>query len=231
MAQFFRRPGRGRLGIILCGLVLATLVAVPVVAQAAVEDDANPPERQLPERHHLPEAFLHPARGVASCEAVAEGERPRMTRFIDELMADGVISEEQAAEIRSRLAKAREDACLESMLWHPGDGLQAIAEVTGTTHREVLGALIAGQTAAEYAAEHGVGEDALIAALMAEPEARAAELIEAGELDAQRAEELLDAIEARIAEAIHSDNFGFHGIRGPGAVIGELDERMPLPVF
>lgn len=136
-------------------------------------------------------------------ERSADADTPRMSAFLDELVSDGAVDQSQADEIERRLHERGESACVGMILYQPGQMIEAIAETTATQPRDVLRALRDGATPAEYAAQYDVPEAELIEAVMADSHARAAELVASGELDQARADELLVAIEERIAAAIH----------------------------
>jgi polyhydroxyalkanoate synthesis regulator phasin len=138
-----------------------------------------------------------------------EGDFPRMTEFLGELVADGVISQEQADEIDRRFRELAEYTCLLHQLFPKREAFGVTADITGTHRHEVVRAMIGGGTLAEYAADHGIDEATLIAALMEAPADRAADMVAAGDLSQEEADELLAEVETYIGELIHAE-----GLRG-----------------
>jgi hypothetical protein len=171
----------------LFGLALVALLAIPLAASAD-EHENDAPNR--------------PPSSVADCEVRSQGDHPRAQMFLDELVADEVISQEQAAEIELRLGEKHFDGCFARLLYERGNAIHATADVTASEPREVLGALVAGQSFSQYANEHGVDDATLIAAIMAAPEVKAAELVAAGEIDQATVDGVLANIESRVTDMI-----------------------------
>jgi hypothetical protein len=139
----------------------------------------------------------------ACAERAAGAEAPRMSSFLEELVADGVIDQSQADEIERRLRERGESACVAMILYQPGQAIDATAELTETQARDVRRALRDGATLAAYVARYDVSAAQLIDAIMADSITRAAGLVGSGELTQAQADELLLTIEERVAEAIH----------------------------
>lgn len=178
-------------GAVVLGALAVGLIAPSLVA--AQESDATPTDGAWSE-----------LTAQACTERVDNAEAPRMTDFLEELVADGVIDQSQADEIESRLRERGEDACVGMILYQPGQAINATADATSTEPRDVLRALRDGATLADYAAQYGVSEEQLVDAIMADSEAKAAELVASGELEQARADELLLSIEERVTEGIHN---------------------------
>jgi hypothetical protein len=92
--------------------------------------------------------------------------------------------------------------------------VETTAELTGTTTDEVAAALRDGVSLAAYAAEHGVAEADLAAAIVAAEEQRLDELVAAGRLTQEQAGARRADLEARVSELVNQE--GLPG-RGPGA--------------
>jgi hypothetical protein len=205
MKKFLGKTGAGRLTAVvsLFGLALASLIAVPLIASAGEpggESDSS-------------------GSSVAECDRRANGEHPRAQRFLDELVADGVISADQAAEIDARLSEKHFTACVAHLLFERGNAIRSTASATATEPREVLGALVAGESLSQYAGEHGVDDATLIGAIMASPEAKAAELVAAGEIDQATVDSILAGIESRVTELIQKTDIEPRR-RGARAILG-----------
>jgi len=171
--------------------ILSGVLLAPALVTAQSSDDTG-------DDGGLPET-------VQDCvDRAVEREAPRMTEFLDELVADGIVDQAQADEIENRLRGAAEDRCIARLLYDRGQAVTATAIATGTLESEVLHAMRNGGTLAGYAAEHGViSKTDLIAAIMTPSHEAAALLVSNGELEQVKADELLAEIEARVAERIN----------------------------
>lgn len=172
----------------LFGIALVAVVAVPLVA--AADDLVSQRGRNAPAN-------------VEECRNRVGLEDPWRDGFLDELVTDEVISTDQAAEIDARLDQKHLDACIGRILHQRGNAIEATASVTGVEKREVLGALVAGESLSQFANDRGVDDAALINAIMADPETRAADLVAAGEMSQEDAERILGKIEILVGELIH----------------------------
>lgn len=88
-----------------------------------------------------------------------------------------------------------------------------VLEELGLSLDDVKAGFEAGQTLAETAEANGVSEADLVDALVAQATERAEAAIEAGRLDAERGNELLDGLEERITERVNAEP-GERGERG-----------------
>ena len=84
------------------------------------------------------------------------------------------------------------------------------AEIIGVSVQDLVTALQEGQTIADVAAANGSSGDAVIAAAVAEAEARLAEKVAAGELTQEEADARLAEITERVTERVNSP-FEFRG--------------------
>jgi len=172
-------------GAAALALVLGALLTTSLVA-AQSSDDGGRPDL------------------VQDCvDRATNREAPRMAEFLNELVADGVVDQAQADEIERRLRDDAEDRCIARLLYDRGQAITVTAVATGTLESDVLHAMRDGGTLAGYAAEHGVSETDLIAAIMAPSYETAAILITNGELEQAKADELLAEIEERVSERVN----------------------------
>lgn len=209
MKKIGRALGSGRLLAVagLFGIALMAVIAVPMIASAG-EYEIDAPNR--------------PPLTVATCEDRVAAEDPRRDDFLDELVADEVISTDQAAEIDARLDVKHFERCVARILFNRGTAIDATASVTGTEKREVLGAIVAGQSLSEYADEHGIDDATLVDAIMQAPSEKAAELIANGEFSQEDVDGVLARIEERVNELIHVTDVAPHRLGdGHGGAMGD----------
>ncbi len=234
---------RIRIGAAVMSAVLVLVGAAPVMAQEAgrpvtVEESARRREAPRPETGRAARllavvedelglsrreivaglasgqtlADLAEAQG-SSGEALVTALEARLSEFLDEAVAAGKITDEQADRIRERAGERIETFVFET---HRRAGrramgsvervraraLQIIAEVVDMTPQDLRDALAEGSTVAEIAAERGVDVEELVDALMAPLEERADALVASGRVDADKVVERLDRIRARIIERL-----------------------------
>jgi len=111
-------------------------------------------------------------------------------------------------------------------MYGPGADLGALADGLGLSLDELKTAVAGGQTLAEAAAEQGVSESDLVAALVGEASSRIDEAVAAGRLDTDRAAEITESLEERITGMVNAERpdgseysgrrGGQQGRRGPG---------------
>ncbi len=145
-------------------------------------------------------------------EATAEdgstaSERPNV---LEELTAEGVITQEQADAIRERFAEHRaEFGGRRGFGGHRGEGLRevsdAVTELLGLTPVELREAFVSGQTLAEIAEAQGVSTEVLVDTIVAETQALVDEKLAAGDITAERAESILDGLEAKVEERVTAE--------------------------
>ncbi len=128
--------------------------------------------------------------------------------LVDEAVADGRITEEQAAEIRTRIESGEGPFFAKRPhRGHQRGGahLEPVAEFLGLTPQEVTEALQDGQTLAQIAEANGSSAADLTTFLLGELEARLAEAVESGKIDQARADEKLANASERITEMINQE--------------------------
>lgn len=132
------------------------------------------------------------------------GERPNV---LEELTTEGVITQEQADAIRERFAEHRAE--FGGRKGHRGEGLrevsQAVIDLLGLTPAELREAFVSGQTLAEVAEAEGVSTEVLVDTIVAETQALVDEKLAAGDITADRAQSILDGLEARVQERVTAD--------------------------
>jgi hypothetical protein len=141
--------------------------------------------------------------------------------MIDEALAEGRISEEQAAEMRERVANG--ELRFPGRPGHHGRCLVAHQLVEETARileiepREVIAALEEGKGLAEIAQEHGMSVDEYKAELTAAVEAKLAGAVENGRITQEQADEMLEKFTQNFDRIInhHIDEDGPRPCRGP----------------
>ena len=136
------------------------------------------------------------------------------------LVDDGTLTESQVDAVTGALEAARPEGPRDGGRGHGNFGRRGpagggeIAEILGLEPQELGEALRGGQSLADVAAEQGVDTQDLIDALVANAEERAADAVEAGRIDQEKADEII-AGAAEHAEGVVSGEFQ-PGRRGPG---------------
>jgi hypothetical protein len=139
-----------------------------------------------------------------------------LSEVLSGLVEDGTLTQEQADAVEGAVTDARPDRPLrEHVIEHhgpPGGGhLDTAADAIGIEPDELADALLDGQTIAEVATANGVEPQAVIDALVAEAEARLADLVADGRLDEQAAADRLARMTERITEAVNEGSpWHFH---------------------
>lgn len=155
------------------------------------------------------------AQDAAETETVAPGPS-RVSVALQGLVDDGTIDEAQRDAVVAALQEARSER------GHRGPGFRGagvVADTLGLDGSELRDALQSGQSLADVAAEQGVAEEDLVAAIVDQVEERVNGAVDAGRIDDEKAAEILAGAQER-AEAIVSGDFepgdGGFGRRGPG---------------
>jgi hypothetical protein len=142
--------------------------------------------------------------------------------MIDEALAEGRITEEQAAKMRERVENG-ELRFPGRPGHHPGRCLVAhnlveeTARILGIEGREVIAALEDGKSLAEIAQEHGMSVDEYKTALTSAVEAKLAQAVENGRITQERADEMLAKFNENLDRIINHklDEDGPRPCRGP----------------
>ncbi len=142
-------------------------------------------------------------------------ERPDI---LGDLVDEGVITQEQADTIRERFEEFRAEhgGRFGHGHWrhHPfrGAASEVVTDLLGLTADEIREGFQDGQSLADMAEAEGVGTDALVDALVTEAQANVAEKLAAGDITQERADAILEDLEARIEARVTADRpLGGHG--------------------
>ena len=186
---------------------IATLVvAGTVVGFVAAQTDGDV---SVPGTERLNNFFSRLAGNLGITQEELEGAIDQtQLELVDEALADGRITEEQAAEIRTRIESGEGSFFLKQAHrghHRGGDAVGQVAEFLGLTPEEVAEALESGQTLVQVAEANGSTEEALAAFLLGELEARLAEAVESGKIDQARADEMLANASERITQMINHE--------------------------
>ena len=175
------------------------------------------------------------ANGVDPDAFVADLLAELQTR-LDEVVAEGKISQEKADELMARAAERLPELMNKTFDFEgqgPGKGqgqgqgqapqgtrlvgrniLIRLSDEAGLTVKELVEELQAGKTPAEVATEHGVDPDAFVAELLAELQTRLDEAVAEGKISQEKADDLMAQAAERLPELMNK-TFEFEG-PGPG---------------
>ena len=125
--------------------------------------------------------------------------------LVDERVAAGDLSEEQADQIRERI-ESGEGFFGKGGRRHGGGSLagEALAEFLGIAVEELREARADEQSLTQIADANGVSRDDLIAFLVGQVEEKLADKVEEGKLDQERADEKLAQFEERVDDLVDS---------------------------
>ena len=177
------------------GALVGGLMVLPGIASA--QDDTVPdetvPDTTAPEASTL--------------------ERPSV---LEDLVEEGVITQDQADTIKERFAAAREE--FGGRRGHRGFGARAasgvVTDMLGLSVEEIQAAFQSGQTLAELAEAQGVSVDELVDALVAQATETVNEKLAAGDITADRAESILDGLEENVEDRVNAERPVHEGDRG-----------------
>lgn len=186
--------------VVVGGGVISSAVSAPAIAQAQEADTTTEPTTQVPE----------------------------FTSVLDELVAEGVITQEQADTVSERLAERGYGRF--GRFGHTGRGmhLETLADVIGVDAETIKAALADGQTIAEIAADNGVDRQTVIDALTARSQEFLADAVADGRITQEEADEKAAEAATRI-EGLVDGEIEFrgrgHGRHGrDGGIDGTTDE-------
>ena len=199
-----------KLGIVvLAGVMLAGTVVGIVAAQT----DGDTPTTERDVAPHKVRVFadllprLAENLGISPEELTAAIQQTQL-QLVDERVAAGDLTEEEAARIRERIESG--EGPLFGGGKRPGHGpgrgmqvVQQVAELLGMTPQEVIEAKHAGQSLAQIAEANGVSAAELAAFLLSQIEEHIAEALAAGKIDQARADEVLQNAPERIDRLIN----------------------------
>ena len=213
-------------------LVLGGTATGFVLAQGGDEDGAAPTREPQKARGEEFLAGLAGNLGISPEELEAAIQQTALDA-VDAKVADGTLTEEEAAKIRERIEE--------------GDGLpffgggkhkrpqggmhgggDALADFLGITVEEVREARAGEQSLAQIAEANGVSRDDLIAFLVGQVEDQLAAKVEEGKIDQARADEMLAKFVENVDELVDSTEQmrpRRHGPRGGGSEGGSSGFR------
>ena len=179
--------------VVVGGGVVSSVVSAPAIAQAQEADTTTESTTEVPE----------------------------FTSVLDELVAEGVLTQEQADTVSERLAERGYGRF--GRFGHTGRSmhLATLAEVIGVDAETIQAALADGQTVAEIAADHGVERQAVVDALTAQAEEFLADAVADGRITQEEADEKLAEAATRIESMVDGEiefggrGHGRHGRHGP----------------
>lgn len=203
-------------------MVAGTLAAVAVAtgagaAFAATQDDADGTAVAAAAEGDSPETFLADVAerlGIEEAELEAAVQAEALER-LDQAVADGRITEEQADRIRERIEAGE-------LPFGPGHGpggrhgvpvIEGTADYLGVTPAELLEELKGGKSLAEVAEANGKTVDGLVQALLDDAKTHLDQAVEDGRLTREQADEALERLENRLPDLVERD---FPGPRGMG---------------
>ena len=185
--------------MVLAALALAGAVSGVVLAQTGGDGTPAPEER--------PNFVARLAENLGiSQEELEAAIRQTALDLVDERVAAGDLTEEQAARIRERI-ESGEGLPFFGRPHHPrphagGYIGQEVAGFLGITLEELQQARADDQSLAQIAEANGVSRDDLIAFLVGEMEETLAAKVEAGKLDQARADEILARFQERVDDLV-----------------------------
>ncbi len=138
---------------------------------------------------------------VLAQEVEVESMNPFQS-FIQSLIDDGVITQEQADVIAERADEARVGF---GHRGHRGAKLVTAAETIGITTEELRDAVTAGSTIAEVATDNGVDPQTVIDALVAEKQEKLEQAVADGRLTDEEAADKAAEIEQRVTDAVNGE--------------------------
>lgn len=138
---------------------------------------------------------------------------------LDELVEEGVISQEQADAVEEKLRETFGGRLGRGHRLH--HGLEEAAEVIGVDAEQLAEQLADGATLAEVAEANGADPADVIDALVANAEERLAAAVENGRIDQAAADERLAEIEERVTDLVNGElEFPARGELGEGRRFG-----------
>jgi polyhydroxyalkanoate synthesis regulator phasin len=151
-------------------------------------------------------------------------------QVVDQAVSEGLLTEEQAAELQSRLDRAAAGAGLGKAFGRIDKGLGGFAGVSfRSVAAEQLGMELTdlhtelqnGKTIAALAEEKGVGTQTIVDAYLAQVKEKLDEKVASGDITQEQADTQLEQAKTRAAEKLTSTWEGFdHGGRGHRGMMG-----------
>ncbi len=149
----------------------------------------------------------------------------RHSAVLDQLVADGVITQEQADAVSTAVV-ARQDERSAQRAERREAKAAALAEVLGISVEDLSAAREEGLTIAEIAEANGVPVDDVIEALVQQADERIDQAIEDGRIDAAQAEERRAELNERITARVNGEKQDRGDRRGQRGPAGEQAEDL-----
>ena len=207
------------------GLAMVAFLALAGVAVGFVAAQTDGDGEAASEKHANFVARLAENLAITQ-EELEQAIQQTQLELVDERLAAGDLTAEQADRIRERIASG-EAKLFPHGRHRPQGGAQVggkVADFLGVTPEEVVEGLKAGQSLAQIAEANGVSAVDLSAFLLGELEVRLAEAVEKGKIDQARADEILANAPERIDQLINHEGlpdgkrqFGPHRLRQEAA--------------
>lgn len=175
-------------------------------------------------------------------QALKDAIKTTNLSFLDKAVADGKITEEQAAEIRERIESGegigfgvpgfgRGDHGPKGghgMIGRVGIASEEVASYLGMTTDELRTAIQSGKSLADIATEKGKSVDGLKDAISGDFEAKLAEKVAEGELTQSQADEMAARHDEMLDNIINGE---MPALPGPKGRMHDDDEGSAMPVF
>lgn len=152
-------------------------------------------------------AEIAEAEGIGRADLVDGLVAAAETR-LDEAVASGSLSEEEAAEKLATLADKiddRVDREPRDRAVRAAERVSNLADALGVSVEELRAASAEGQTLAEIADSQGIAEADLVDALVADATERVTTAVDEGRIDADRADEKLAELTERVTERVNRE--------------------------
>jgi hypothetical protein len=161
--------------------------------------------------------FVPATEAVVAQEVESEDLETTVPESIEDVLADlvedGVITEEQGAQVAEALRERVRDFWGHRHAFKVGASLETVAGVIGIEVDALRDAVRDGQSIAEVAEANGSSAQAVIEALVAEMNTRVDQAVEDGKLTEERADEIRAEAPDKIESMVNGE---FEGRRGPG---------------
>jgi hypothetical protein len=190
-------------GMVLGVPGLSSAATAPVVEQ--VDDQAPPADEPVPDTDQAPPADETDA--PETDDAPRPDRTTRIREMLDDLVADGTISSEQADAVAGHLAEnapQRGDRDGRRGKGHRGGGA-AVAEVIGIDVETLRTELKAGSSLADIATANGVDPQTVVDALVAKATERIDAAVDTGKIDQAKADEKLAELDEKITARVNGE--------------------------
>ena len=193
------------------GILAAGAIAIP----AAAQDGGDPPATET--RQERRDEFLARVAGKLGVEpaALEQAMKDVQLELVDEALANGRITDEQATKARERIESGQGPAFGQFKDGLPGRGkheramkvrgalLESAAAAIGISKDELKEQIKGGASIAEAAAASGVSVDDVKASIISDAQAKLAEAVANGRIDQARADQSLAQLNERLDDLVN----------------------------